>query len=88
MKMILEALRKLFEGLLSIGQEGILSNIAKEESYGIDIGLLMMGLHSGNTLSLALSGFLISWWGFTAPFVLSGFIFVVFYVGSYLILKG
>jgi MFS family permease len=77
----------IVEGLLSIGQEGILSSIAKEESYGIDIGLLMMGLHTGNTLSLALSGFLISWWGFVAPFLLSGFLFVVFYVGSYLILK-
>jgi len=75
------------EGLLSIGQEGILLRITNEESYGIDIGLLMMGLHSGNTLSLALSGFLISWWGFVAPFLLSAFIFVVFYVGSYLILR-
>jgi len=75
------------EGLLSIGQEGILSRITGEGSYGIDIGLLMMGLHSGNTLSLALSGFLISWWGFMAPFLLSGCIFVAFYVGSYLTLK-
>jgi len=75
------------EGLVSIGQEGILSKITSEESYGIDIGLLMMGLHSGNALSLALSGFLISWWGFVAPFLISAFIFVFFYVGSYLILK-
>lgn len=75
------------EGLLSIGQEGILSSITREESYGIDIGLLMMGLHAGDTISLALSGFLISWWGFAAPFILSGFIFVIFYVGAYLILK-
>ena len=75
------------DGLLSIGQEGILSRITSEESYGIDIGLLMMGLHSGNTLSLALSGFLISWWGFVAPFLLSAFTFVLFYAGSYLVLK-
>jgi len=75
------------EGLLSISQEGILSRIANERSYGIDIGLLMMGLHSGDTLSLALSGVLISMWGFAAPFWISALIFILFYVGSYLILK-
>ena len=75
------------EGLLSVGQEGILSRITSEGSYGTDIGLLMMGLHSGNTLSLALSGFLISSWGFSAPFFMSALIFMLFYVGSYSILK-
>jgi len=75
------------EGLLSISQEGILSRIVSEGSYGTDIGLLMMGLHSGNTLSLALSGFLISMWGFVAPFLMSALIFALFYVGSYFILK-
>jgi len=75
------------EGLLSIGQEGILSRVTNEESYGIDIGLLFTGMHFGETVSLALAGFLILWWGFVAPFLLSGFVFVVFYVGSYLILK-
>lgn len=75
------------EGLLSISQEGILSRITSEGSYGTDIGLLMMGLHSGNTLSLALSGFLIEMWGFIAPFLMSGSIFMIFYVGSYFLLK-
>ncbi len=75
------------EGLLSISQEGILSRVTSEGSYGTDIGLLMMGLHGGNTLSLALSGFFIQMWGFMAPFLMSALIFVVFYVGSYLILK-
>ena len=75
------------EGLLSISQEGILSRVTNEGSYGTDIGLLMMGLHSGNTLSLALSGFLISMWGFAAPFLTSALFFAVFSIGSYLILK-
>ena len=75
------------EGLLSIGQEGILSRITDKESYGTDIGLLMMGLHSGTTFSLAISGFLISMLGFVAPFLMSASIFALFYVTSYLILK-
>ncbi len=77
----------IIEGLLSIGQEGILSRITSKESYGTDIGLQMMGLHSGRTLSLAMSGFLIEMWGFLVPFMMSGLIFALFYVGSFFILK-
>ncbi len=77
----------IVDGLLSIGQEGILSKISNKESYGTDIGLLMMGLHSGRTVSLAMCGLLISMLGFAAPFLISAFVFVLFYVGSYLILK-
>lgn len=75
------------QGMNSIGQEGILSKICAKESYGTDIGLLMMGLHVGESMSLALSGVLISLWGFVAPFVLSASTYAVFYVGSYLILE-
>jgi MFS family permease len=77
----------IVDGLLSIGQEGILSRIINENSYGTDIGLLMMGLHSGRTLSLAMTGLIISMLGFMAPFLLSATIFVFFYVTSYFILK-
>jgi len=75
------------EGLLSIGQEGILVRITNRESYGTDIGLLMMGLHSGRAVSLAASGFLISLWGFSAPFLMSAFVFTFFLFGVYLIPK-
>jgi len=75
------------EGMASIGQEGILSKICAKECYGTDIGLLMMGLHVGESLSLALSGLLISLLGFAVPFVLAALTYVIFYVGSYLILK-
>lgn len=77
----------IINGLLSIGQEGILSKIINKESYGTDIGLLMMGLHSGRTLSLAMSGLIISIFGFAAPFLMSASIFAIFYVTSYFILK-
>ena len=76
----------LIEGLLSITQEGILSRITSKESYGTDIGLLMMGLHIGNTISLALSGLLISLWGFAASFLLSALTLAVFFLSSDLIL--
>jgi len=77
----------LIEGMSSIGQEGILSKICDKESYGTDIGLLMFGLHVGETLSLALSGFLIAMWGFVVPFLLAASTYAIFYVTSYMILK-
>lgn len=75
------------EGLLGGDQEGILLKIVRKESYSTDIGLLMMGLHGGTTISLATSGFLIASWGFAAPFLLSALIFVIFYVFAYFHLK-
>jgi predicted MFS family arabinose efflux permease len=75
------------EGMTTIGQEGILSRITNKDSYGTDIGLLMMGLHVGETLSLASSGLLISMWGFVAPFLLTASTYAVFSVASYLILS-
>ncbi len=75
------------DGLLVGGQEGILLKITKEESYGTDIGLLMMGLHAGTTTSLAISGFLIARWGFTASFLSSALIFPIFYLSAYFLLK-
>jgi hypothetical protein len=47
----------------------------------------MMGLHIGETASLALSGILIAIWGFAVPFLLAALTYAVFYVGSYLILQ-
>jgi MFS family permease len=75
------------EGMTSIGQEGILSRITDKDSYGTDIGLLMMGLHVGETLSLALSGLLVSIWGFVSPFLLTALTYAIFSLTSYFILN-
>lgn len=75
------------EGVTSVGQEGILAKITDKNSYGTDIGLLMMGLHIGETFSLALSGLLISMWGFVTPFLLTASTYGIFSVASYLILS-
>jgi MFS family permease len=74
------------QGMASIGQEGILSKFSDKESYGTDIGLLMMGLHLGEALSLALSGILIELYGFVAPFLLAASTYPIFYIGSYMLL--
>ena len=75
------------DGLIGGGSEGILAKITAEKSYGTDIALLMMGLHAGTTISLAMSGFLIAIWGFAVPFPSSALIFPIFYVSAYFLLK-
>ncbi len=78
----------MVEGLLGIIQERILSRIAGRESYGTDIGLLWMGFHGGETLSLAISGLVISTWGFAASFLMSASIFPFFFVTTCYVMKG
>jgi MFS family permease len=75
------------EGMNSIGQEGVLSKICNEESYGTDIGLLMMGLHIGESASLALSGILITNWGFAVSFILASTLYVIFYLGIFMLFE-
>lgn len=77
----------LVQGMASIGQEGILSRVCDKQSYGTDIGLLMMGLHLGEALSLALTGVLIALYGFVVPFLLAASTYAIFYVGSFMLLK-
>ena len=75
------------QGMNIIGQEGILTKVCAKESYGIDIGLLMMGFHIGESLSLALSGILVLLFGYAAVFIIAAATYAVFFAGSYLILK-
>lgn len=77
----------LADGLVGGGSERILAKITGETSYGTDIGLLMMGLHVGTSISLAISGFLIAIWGFAVPFIFSSLTFPIFFISAYLLLK-
>jgi MFS family permease len=75
------------QGIASIGQEAIASRISDKRSYGTDIGLLWTGFHMAESISLALTGIMISQWGFTLPFILSALTYLIFAVGSYFSLK-
>ncbi|HDJ96654.1 MAG TPA: MFS transporter [Candidatus Aenigmarchaeota archaeon] len=58
--------------------ENTFPKIVDSKHYGRDIGILMMGVHVGNTISTALSGFVISSYGFASSFMLSALFFIVF----------
>ena len=46
-----------------------------------------MGHHIGRTFSLAMSGLVISFLGFAAPFLISALLYPFFYTTSYFILR-
>lgn len=70
-------------GIVPVFQEDIFSKIARGGTYGTDIGLLTTGFHFGRTVSLASSGFLITFYGFGLVFLLSALIFIVFSFSAY-----
>jgi len=70
------------QGIRVVFEEDIFSQITKDGSYSTDIALLATGFHFGSTISLALSGFLITLYGFSPVFLLSALIFLIsaFYI--------
>jgi len=74
------------QGVSVIGLERIQTMISDKESYATDIGLLWTGCHFTGSLSLALTGYLISVWSFVAPFLLASLTYIIFSVGAYKVL--
>lgn len=75
-------------GIGDLLSEGILSKIARKNSYGSDISLLLTGFQSANTLSQGLSGLVIAVLGFSPLFCFSSIIFILFLSVTYHNLKG
>jgi MFS family permease len=75
------------QGVDGVVQEIIHTNICSKESYATDIGLLWTGFHIAESVSLVLTGYLISVWSFVAPFLLAALMHIVFSVGAYRSLK-
>ncbi|MEM7825440.1 MAG: MFS transporter [Candidatus Aenigmatarchaeota archaeon] len=67
------------DGILTNNIEIIFSTVATNGfAYGTDIGLLMTAFHTGRTISLIFSGFIISFFGFSLLFLSSGMIFILY----------
>lgn len=77
----------LAEGFVAAGFEYIFVKVIGQNSSAGDIAILMFGLHMGMSLSLALSGFIISSIGFSYMFLASAILFGATSVASYYNLK-
>ncbi|RLG46319.1 MAG: hypothetical protein DRN90_06685 [Thermoproteota archaeon] len=65
--------------------ETLLSIFPEEGSYGADVALLMLGLHSGNTIAQAYAGFVIASVGFFPVFLISASAFLTFSIIAYVL---
>lgn len=67
--------------------ETLLSIFPEEGSYGADVALLMLGLHSGNSVAQAYAGFVIARLGFLPVFLVSASFFLIFSLIAYFLAK-
>ncbi len=67
--------------------ETLMSIFPEEGSYGADVALLMLGLHSGNTIAQASAGFVIASRGFLPVFLISASTFLIFSIIAYALAK-
>jgi len=68
----------IFNVIFNAGQETIFIQATSGDSLAGDIGLLLTGVHVGMAVTQALSGFLISSFGFGFIFVLSSILKIIF----------
>jgi len=70
----------IFTGISGTGEETIFVEIANHGSLAGDIGILMIGTHVGMSATQALSGFIISSFGFAALFLSASALNLIFVV--------
>lgn len=73
----------LFTGICDAGYETIFVRLSDHNSLGRDIGFLMIGVHVGMAITQALSGFVITSFGFPIIFFTSAMLFALFSLASY-----
>lgn len=73
----------IFTGIADAGFETIFVTATDHNYLGRDIGILMLGVHFGMSVTQAISGFVITSYGFPVLFFASAMIFTVFSLTSY-----
>jgi predicted MFS family arabinose efflux permease len=67
--------------------EAIISKVSDINSYGSDVGILTTGSHISQAITLALSGLIITYFGFFGVFSLASLFFVVHFILLYITVK-
>lgn len=74
-------------GIIINVSEAFFSSVTSGESYASDIGLLMTSFHTGRTVSLFASGFLIASYGFFSTFALSSMAYAIYTFFTYKVVR-
>jgi len=80
---LLIALWGVVSGMVGAGYETIFVTVANHNSLGRDIGLLMIGTHVGISITQAISGFVITSFGFPALFLSSAMLYALFSLAAF-----
>jgi len=80
---ILIVLLGAVSGIADAGHETIFVKIADHDTLGRDIGILMIGTHVGISINQALSGFVITSFGFPILFFISAMLCTLFSLAAY-----
>lgn len=70
-------------GVADAGYESIFVSVTDHNSLAGDIGILMIGTHVGMSITLALSGFVITSFGFPTLFFMSAMLYTLFSLAAY-----
>lgn len=70
-------------GIGVAGREAIFTEVADHNSLGADIGILMIGSHVGMTISEAISGFVITSFGFSMVFFAAAIFYALFSLAAF-----
>ena len=70
-------------GIGVAGREAIFTEVADHNSLGADIGILMIGTHVGMAISEAISGFVITSFGFSVVFFAAAIFYALFSLAAF-----
>lgn len=70
-------------GIGVAGREAIFTDVADHNSLGADIGILMIGTHVGMAISEAISGFVITSFGFSVVFFAAALFYALFSLAAF-----
>jgi len=80
---ILIVLLGAVSGVADAGYESIFVSVVDHNSLGRDIGILLIGTHLGVSITQALSGFVITSFGFPTLFFMSAMLYTLFSLTAY-----
>jgi MFS family permease len=70
-------------GIGAAGREAIFTEVTDHNSLGADIGILMIGSHIGMSVAQAVSGFVITSFGFSLVFFVAAILYALFSVAAF-----
>jgi predicted MFS family arabinose efflux permease len=80
---VLVVLTGLVAGVADAGFETIFVSVSDHNFVGRDIGIIMIGLQAGQSLTQGLSGYVITYLGYPAMFFMAAMLYALFSVASY-----